>query len=250
MVSNALLLIQVGTPPNDIRAKEGDLPDWFCRALDCPSEAVDIVRVFEGEELPPPGMHRAAIITGSWSMVTDRQAWSEYTAQWIRDAMAGDMPLFGVCYGHQLMAHAMGGLVGYHPAGLEIGCQRIELLPAAATDPLLQALPQHFQAHLTHMQTVLELPAGATALARTLHEPHQIVRYGPKAISTQFHPEFTPAISAACILRRAEHLQDKGQNPNALLDSLGDTLHANQLLKHFVDTYSPETLTNEIPTTS
>lgn len=41
-------------------------------------------------------------------MVTDCLPWSEMTAEWIRDAMTIDMPIFGVCYGHQLMAHALG----------------------------------------------------------------------------------------------------------------------------------------------
>jgi GMP synthase (glutamine-hydrolysing) len=93
-----LLLIQAGTPPEDIRAVTGDLPQWFLAAIEQPSTAVQVVRVFEGEPLPAPGLHRAAIITGSWSMVTDLHPWSEMTASWIRLAMAQNMPLLGVCY--------------------------------------------------------------------------------------------------------------------------------------------------------
>lgn len=237
VASSSLLLIQVGTPPDDIRAVHGDLPEWFRSALGSPADALDVVRVFEGEDLPAPGVHRAAIITGSWAMVTDRLAWSEAVARWIRDAMVMDMPLFGVCYGHQLIAHALGGKVGYHPAGLEVGCQSIELLPGAAADPIAQNLPQRFQAHLTHLQTVLELPLGATVLARSSHDPHQIVRYGPNALSTQFHPEFTTDISAACIVRRADTLRNEGRNPDALLDELRETPHASELLRRFVRTY-------------
>lgn len=241
-MSSSLLLLQAGTPPDTIRAKHGDLPDWFRSALEGVSEAIEVVRVFEGQDLPQPGAHRAAIITGSWAMVTDQLAWSEATAQWIRDAMAVDMPLFGVYYGHQLMAHALGGQVGYHPAGLEIGCQDIDLLPAAATDPLLQGQPGRFRAHLTHLQTVLELPRGATVLAHSSHDPYQIVRYGGRAISTQFHPEFTPAISAACIARRAGLLRTEGRDPRALLHGLDETPHAAELLRRFVRTHSTETL--------
>jgi GMP synthase (glutamine-hydrolysing) len=239
---HSLLLIQVGTPPTDIRSAQGDLPDWFHRALGCPADVLDVVRVFEGETLPPPGQHSAAIITGSWAMVTEQLAWSEATAQWIREAMAIDMPLFGVCYGHQLMAHALGGTVDYHPAGLEIGCLAIEQLAAAATDPLLLQQPQQFQAHLTHLQTVLTLPPGATVLARSAHDAHQIVRYGPHAVSTQFHPEFTPAISAACVMRRADALRSEGHDPEAMVDALQETPHANALLKNFVRHYSRATL--------
>ena len=235
-----ILIIQTGTAPEDLRASHGDLASWFCYALQRPVDTVDVVKVFEGALLPPPGAHRAAIITGSWSMVTDRHAWSEATAQWIREALALDMPLLGICYGHQLMAHATGGRVGYHPRGLEVGCQSIELLPAAAADPLLRSLPRRFDAHLTHLQTILELPPGATALARSSHDPHQIVRYGPRALSTQFHPESTPDISTACIMRRAETLLGEGKNPSELLDDVRETPHAAELLRRFVRAFSDE----------
>ncbi|WP_221623369.1 glutamine amidotransferase [Burkholderia sp. Bp9143] len=230
-----MIVVQAGTPPEEIRGPFGDLPTWFCRALERSAETVEVVRVFEGETLPRPDANRAAVITGSWSMVTDRHPWSEATAQWIREAMSIDMPLFGVCYGHQLMAHALGGRVDYHPDGLEVGCQTICLLPTAADDPLLESLPLHFAAHLTHAQTIIELPPGARALAYSAHDRHQIVRYGPNAISTQFHPEFTPELSAACIRRRASTLLKEGKNPDAMVDALQDTHQAAGLLRRFVD---------------
>ena len=80
---------------------------------------------------------------------------------------------------------------GLHPAGREAGNQQIILKLEAKTDPLLSAFPETFTAHLTHMQTIVELPPGASALAYSSHDPHQIVRYGPNAMSVQFHPEFT-----------------------------------------------------------
>jgi GMP synthase (glutamine-hydrolysing) len=80
MSAQPLLLIQVGSPPDDVRAREGDVPVWFLRALGPDGDALQVVRVFEGEPLPAPGEHRAAIITGSWAMVTDRLDWSEATA--------------------------------------------------------------------------------------------------------------------------------------------------------------------------
>lgn len=243
MCSKKILLIQAGTPPDDIRLCEGDLSDWFRRALGLEADGLDVVRVFEGEALPTPGTHQAAIITGSWAMVTDRLGWSEATADWIRKAMDIHMPLFGVCYGHQLMAHALGGGVGYHAAGLEVGCQEIELLPSAASDPLAGALPSHFAAHLTHLQTVLTLPPSAVVLARSSHDPHQIVRYGPHAISTQFHPEFTPSISAACVTRRADMLRSEGRDPDAMLSDLLETPVAQGLLRRFVQTYVGEAQT-------
>lgn len=117
MTRNRLLLVQTGTPPTAIRQAHGDLPRWFRTLLAPWQTQLTTVRVFEDEPLPTPDNQTLAVLTGSWAMVTDRLAWSERTADWIRQAVAIDMPLFGVCYGHQLMAHALGGEVAYHPGG-------------------------------------------------------------------------------------------------------------------------------------
>lgn len=107
MTRKRLLLVQTGTPPAAIREEHGDLPRWF-RTLLAPWQAqLTAVRVFEDEPLPAPDRQTVAVLTGSWAMVSDRLAWSERTADWIRQAVAIGMPLFGVCYGHQLMAHAL-----------------------------------------------------------------------------------------------------------------------------------------------
>ena len=235
MASKPLLLIQAGTPPEDIRNPHGDLSLWFAAALPLHAETMHVVRVFEGEALPAPQAVLGAIITGSWDMVTDRLPWSEATAQWIREAMAIELPIFGVCYGHQLMADALGGVVDYHPAGREIGTQMVHLNADAQADPLLNTVPVAFPAHLTHMQTVITLPAGATVLAASDHDPHQIVRYGRNAISTQFHPEFTPDICAAVVRLRADVLVREGREPDALLASVEDAPEPLKLLRRFVE---------------
>jgi len=143
-------------------------------------------------------------------------------------------PLFGVCYGHQLMAQALGGHVDFHPNGREMGSHRVRLLPGAESDPLMGGYPSEFPVHLTHMQTILRLPEGARSLARSDHDPHQIVRYGPNAVSTQFHPEFTPAIARACIERRTTALRDEGHNPEAMLSAIEAAPLARDLLQRFI----------------
>lgn len=229
-----IIILQVGTPPDEMLAVHQDVPVWFCHALQVPADAVEVVRVFEGAPLPAPDPGRMAIITGSWAMVTERLPWSEAMAEWIREAMAVHMPLFGVCYGHQLMAYALGGRVDYHPAGREAGNQQIILKPEAKTDPLLSAFPETFTAHLTHMQTIVELPPGASALAYSSHDPHQIVRYGPNAMSVQFHPEFTPGISTALMQFRADILRSEGRDLEAMLSGVRDAPEARNVLRLFI----------------
>lgn len=171
-------------------------------------------------------------------MVTDPLSWSEATAEWIRQAVARGMPLLGVCYGHQLMAHALGGTVGYHPGGREMGCLEVEQITCAEPDPWLAGCPPRFWAQLTHLQTILRLPVGAKALARSDHDPHQVVRYTPTAVSVQFHPEFTPEIMAACIHARAHVLRSEGLDPRAMVQSVGTTPVPLELLRHFVASHA------------
>ena len=232
-----LLLVQTGTPPVEIASDHGDLPVWFSHLLAPWRNKISVARVFAGEPLPAPDNHTVAVITGSWDMVTERLPWSEMTAGWIREAMAIEMPLFGVCYGHQLIAHALGGEVDYHPAGRETGSKTVSLSENGLTDGLLANQPVSFSAHLTHMQTVTRLPQGATVLASSQHDPHQIVRYGEHVVSTQFHPEITPAIARSLIAFRQTVLRNEGIDPEKLSREVVESPVASAILPRFIANY-------------
>lgn len=228
-----VLIIRTGRAPDNIRGRHGDFPHWFRLGTRLLPHQLRIVDVADGEALPAPEQVAGAMITGSAAMVTERAAWSERTAGWIRNAMDVELPLFGVCYGHQLMAHALGGRVDYLPGGREIGTQPIELLDHAASDPLTRDLPATFRAHTTHEQSVLEPPPGATVLACSLRDPHQLLRHGPRAISSQFHPEFNADVMRAYIKRKHADMQREGTDPRQVFGDVAATPLARRLLRQF-----------------
>jgi GMP synthase (glutamine-hydrolysing) len=230
-----LLIIRTGRAPDVISARHGDFPRWFRLGLRLPTPAVQVVDVEQGDELPDPASVAGAVVTGSASMVTDRAAWSERTAGWLRDAMDIDLPLLGVCYGHQLMSHAFGGRVDYLPGGREMGTMTLRTLAPAWNDALARHLPARFAAHTTHEQSVLEIPKNATVLASSERDPHHLLRYGRNAISTQFHPEFSAEIMRGYIRRRHDVLHKEGWQPDRLLAEVTSTPAATQLLRRFVD---------------
>ncbi len=228
-----VLIIRTGRAPESIRARHGDFPHWFRLGTGLRREQVELVDVAAGEALPPPDAVSGAIITGSAAMVTEQLAWSERAAGWIRDAMDAELPLVGVCYGHQLMAHALGGRVGYLPCGREIGTQSIELAPGHESDPLARVLRDGFRAHTTHEQSVLEPPPSATILGRSARDPHQLLRYGPNAISVQFHPEFNAEVMRAYIRRKHAALRREGADPEQIFKAVAATPIARRLLRQF-----------------
>jgi GMP synthase (glutamine-hydrolysing) len=228
-----VLIIRTGRAPDAIRARHGDFPHWFRLGAGVHQERVQLVDVAAGEALPATQDVAGAIITGSAAMVTEKLPWSEQTAGWIRDAMDDALPLFGVCYGHQLMAHALGGRVGYLPGGREIGTQLIDLAPGHEGDSLTGVLRGSFRAHTTHEQSVLEAPSGATILARSARDPHQLLRYSPNAISTQFHPEFNADVMRAYIRRKRVDLRREDADPEQIFKDVGATPVARRLLRQF-----------------
>lgn len=230
-----LLLIQTGEVPEPIFSRHGGFAEWFRAAMRLAPAQMRVVRVDEGALLPAPAAVAGAVITGSAAMVTDRADWSERTAAWIRNAMDAELPLFGVCYGHQLMAHALGGTVGWLPAGREIGTQAISHRRNgnAAGGAWIDGLPAAFPAHTTHRQSVLAPPPGAEVLARSALDPHQLLRYATHAVSTQFHPEFTAELMRAYVDARADVLREEGRDPTVIRAEVQETDDARELLAGF-----------------
>lgn len=229
-----VLILHTGEPDETLRQSHGGYADMMRHAAGLTPDAVEIVRVYEGGQPSAPSAYRAALITGSPAMVTDREPWSERTADWIRQAADDGLPIFGVCYGHQLLAHALGGAVDYNAQGRELGTRTIECLPEATGDALMTGLPTHFPAQLVHAQTVTQLPAGAVALARSDMDPHQLVRLAPHIYSSQFHPEFGPEFMHDHLQQYQRAYSREGLDVDALTAGLGPTPTAASLIRRFL----------------
>ena len=228
-----LLIAKAGETLASVRARRGDYEDWILAGLGLTWERALVVRVFAGEALPSCDSVAGVVVTGSSAMVSAREPWSERTAGWLRGAVAAGTPVLGICYGHQLLAHALGGRVGRNPRGREIGTIELELEPAAQADPLLGALPGRCRAQATHVESVLELPPGARALASSAGDPTQAFAAGTAAWGVQFHPEFDADVMRSYLEGRRELIAGEGLDAAGLLERVEETPHAARLLQRF-----------------
>ena len=228
-----LVIVKLGDTHEALRARHGDFEHWIAAGLDTQTLPILVVDPRRGDTLPAPGTMSGVVVTGSHAMVSHREPWSERTAEWLAQLVAEDTPVLGICYGHQLLAHALGGEAGDHPQGLEIGTVTVTLDEAAATDPLLRGLPAEFQAHVVHLQSALRLPEGAVRLAGNAHEPVQAFRVGEHAWGVQFHPEFDAETMRSYIDMLADDLKSNGTDPAALREGVRATETAAALLGRF-----------------
>jgi GMP synthase (glutamine-hydrolysing) len=226
-----IALIKTGGTIEQIKSRHGDFEDWFSEGLGVPGLLQ--VDVFTNQPLPGAENLAGIVITGSAAMVSAREDWSEHTAEWLAGAVNSGIPVLGVCYGHQLLAHALGGRVGPNPAGRQIGTVTTQLIGAAPNDPLLKHLPKTFDSQTSHLEVVLELPPGAERLATSPLDDNFSIRFADKVWGVQFHPEFSGPVMTKYIKYRAEAIRQEGLEPEELLERVTDTNHAKTVLQRF-----------------
>lgn len=228
------LIIKTGRAvPEAIEAGAGDFEDWFTAGLGRGRFDYRVIRVDapDAEPLPEPAALAGALITGSPAMVSDRAEWSERTAEWLAGAHRSGLPMLGVCYGHQLLAHALGGLVGPNPFGRRMG--RIDVHSIEPDDALMRGFAPSRPFHVSHSEVVLAPPPGARVIGRADHDPHHVLHFGGESWGLQFHPEFGRSVMRAYIRARAEQLAAEGQNPAALVREVADDTLGPAVLARF-----------------
>jgi GMP synthase (glutamine-hydrolysing) len=187
----------------------------------------DVVR----DDPPPADGAAAVIITGSAASVPDRAPWMQRAEAWLRNVVERGTPTFGICFGHQMLAQALGGEVQRNPRGREMGTLAIE---RTAPAPIFDGLPDRFAAHVTHVDSVVRLPPGAASLARTSLEDHHAIRFTETCYGVQFHPEMDADVMRAYVETRRETLAAEGFDVGDMLARIEDADAGRQTLQSFV----------------
>jgi GMP synthase (glutamine-hydrolysing) len=193
---------------------------------------VSVYKISEGEF--PPSISSAAwqfdgvVISGSQTSVYEDRAWIHQLTEWLHSVHEADVPVLGICWGHQFIAQAFGGRV-VDMMDYELG---YESIVRVGDDPLFEGIPEEFVSFETHSDRVADVPPGAATLARN-DIGVQAFRLG-SAYGIQFHPEYDR--QTAIWVTEAKELPD--ERIDAVLEGITDeAVDAARASKHVFDNF-------------
>lgn len=209
-------VIQTGRVRGELAATHGEYPHMFAKLLNGTAPRFDLrtVALVDGDPLPDPASADGWAITGSRHGVYDDIEWIGPLKAFLRDARAARRPIVGVCFGHQILAEALGGKAVKHEGGWRLGANRFDVTDARWTPDA----PQQLTLHSVHQDQVVEIPDDAKVWATAPGCRFAGLTFGdpaaPDAVSIQPHPEFDAPFARAL----TEKLHQDGRVTDAVAE--------------------------------
>jgi GMP synthase-like glutamine amidotransferase len=206
-------IIETGFVSPENRELHGSYPQMFERMIGAADATVtfDTVSIAAGEPLPDVEGLEAILITGSPAGVYDPLGWIAPLEDFVRAAHDQQVPMVGVCFGHQLIAQALGGTVRKSEKGWGIGRHVYDVAP---DNGLIDGTRIALAA--SHQDQVIAPPAGARTILSSNFTPYAGLLYAVgTTLSVQPHPEFSVGYALAC----CEMAHTKGHAPDSLVTS-------------------------------
>ena len=230
-----ILILKMGDTLESISKQYGQFPNHIIKNAGLDEKDIMVVDCVKEEKFPIIEKIKGIIITGSHSMVTDYEPWSVRVSYWLKNIINFNVPILGICYGHQLLADILGGKVAYNPNKMEFGTWDIYLTKEGKKDKLLGILPQKFKGHEAHSQSVLELPNNAKILAYNENDSIQSFVYKNCIWGTQFHPEFSGNITKEYLKFVKGDIVSSGKNYENIYNKIEEHTYGEMLLKKFIE---------------
>ena len=171
-------ILQTGLAPDELKGSFGEYPGFFERLLSNKGFTFQSWSVVENVFPDGPEDADGWLITGSKHGAYEDHPWIPPLEQLIRDIVAADRPLIGVCFGHQIIAQALGGKVEKYEGGWVVGQQDYDFNGETLT------------INAWHQDQVIQAPEGAQVVAHGNHCANAALLYPGKAFTVQPHPEY------------------------------------------------------------
>lgn len=184
-------ILETGEPPEPLKGQFGGYPAMFERLIGphSPRFSFTATAAHKGEPMPAVSEFDGLLITGSPAGVYDGLDWIEPCAELVRQTAKAGKPQVGICFGHQLMADALGGKAEKSDKGWGVGVHEYKITGEA---PWMTPPSNRLACAVSHQDQVTALPPGARVLGGSEFCPMGVLEFaqGP-AISFQQHPEFS-----------------------------------------------------------
>lgn len=199
-------ILQTGHAPDELRPVTGDVNTLFERLLDGQGFTFETFEVVDGDFPDAPDICDGWLITGSKHGAYEDHPWIAPLETLIRDVYAAGIPLVGICFGHQIIAQALGGKVEKFSGGWAVGRQTYDWDG------------EEIALNAWHQDQVVQRPEGATRVACNAFCENAALVYGDRAFTVQAHPEFGSTFINGLIAARA------GSVPPELIEQAQDNL--------------------------
>lgn len=228
-------ILETGVPPQGLDQTFGTYPQMIMSSLGLPRQAVRVYRTLEGELPPHDHGNKGFIITGSPAGAYETDGWILDLLAWLR-ALKPDIPVVGICFGHQIMAKAWGGEVVKSSKGWGVGLHHYQVSAPEVWETLCGHVPQRLRVAVVHQDQVISVPYGAKVIASSEFTPQAALLYeNRKGLSFQCHPEFETDYAKA-LLESRRGTRIEAQLVDQALESF-ETPHSREVVLKSIRTF-------------
>jgi len=199
-----------------------------------PSVSFISYSVIEGVYPESPDECDGYIITGSKSSVYDNDEWLGNLSNYVRSLADHRKKMVGICFGHQLLAHVLGGRTSKSDKGWGVGAMQSEVI---ASPKWMQPSMASYSLLVSHQDQVVQLPPNASAIAMSSFCTHSAYQIEDYALGFQGHPEFTKDYSRRLMDMRRDRIPHEiiEEGINSLTEKTDHLMVAQWMINFFCE---------------